>query len=223
MTHCPNGHESDAGDFCSVCGAEIAGQLAQTVSLPSPAATYLGGCPVCGTARETLQHVFCEVCGYNFRTRAADIPRPDPTTGPGPALEVAKKPLADAPSPPVSTVRWDVVVTVDPNLYGVPNPDAPTGHPAQTFTLFEAGCIVGRGGGGVRPQVPIAHDPGVSRRHAMFVRQPDGSLTVRDLCSSNGTQLNGKDLVTGVDALVRDQDVVAIGAWSRITVCEVRI
>ena len=198
MPRCPNGHESDAADFCSVCGAEMVGMV--TAPLPVPAV-----CPVCTTPRDSAAQAVCEVCGYDFRTGRSGIPRP----------------AAAGPAPSVGT-RWDVVVEVDANLYGKPSPEAPVGHPPQTFTLFETESLVGRAAPGVRAHVPLSHDPGVSRRHAVFVRQPDGGLVVRDLNSANGTQLNGQELLAGVDNPVRDGDVLAVGAWTRITVREVR-
>jgi len=196
MPMCPNGHDSAAADFCSVCGAEIGGAAAPPAA---PAGRVV--CPVCATPRESPLHAFCEVCGYNFRTGAAGVP------------PAAEKPAA---------ARWDVVVEVDANLYGETQPKAPVGHPAQTFTLFDPESLVGRPAPGVRVQVPVAHDPGVSRRQALLIRRPDGSLVVRDLGSANGTQLNGRDLLAGVDEPVKDGDVLAVGAWTRVTVREVR-
>src|SRR5436190_393690 len=119
MPRCPNGHESDAADFCSVCGAEMVGMV--TAPLPVPAV-----CPVCTTPRDSMAQAVCEVCGYNFRTGGSGIPR------------------------------------------------------------------------------------------------PDGGLVVRDLGSANGTQLNGQELLAGVDNPVHDGDVLAVGAWTKITVREVR-
>src|SRR5207248_7646120 len=129
---------------------------------------------------------FCEACGHNYRTSA--------------------HPGAPSPAKDKATVRWDVVVRVDANLDGQTNPDAPVHQPAQTFTLFEAENMIGREGTGIRLQVPIRNDNGVSRRHALLIRQPDGGLIVRDLNSANGTQVNGKDVVAGVDVPLHDGD-----------------
>jgi pSer/pThr/pTyr-binding forkhead associated (FHA) protein len=60
----------------------------------------------------------------------------------------------------------------------------------------EAGCAV---------RIPSAE---VSRRHCVL-RKQDGYLTVEDLKSSNGTQLNGED-VTGVQ-VVRPGDRLRVG------------
>jgi hypothetical protein len=212
MPTCPNGHDSSAADFCSVCGAEIGAAAAPVVT---PVGRVV--CPVCTTPRESPLHAFCEVCGYNYRTGEAGIPQ---VADPLPAA-----PAAPATAPPAAkpaAVRWDVVVEVDANLYGEPHPDAPVGHPAQTFTLFDPEGLIGRPASGVRVQVPVGHDPGVSRRQAILVRRPDGGLAVRDLGSANGTQLNGRELLAGVDEPLKDGDVLAVGAWTRITIREVR-
>jgi hypothetical protein len=111
-----------------------------------------------------------------------------------------------------------LTVEVDAQLYGTPNPDAPVGQPVQTFTLFDDESLLGRGGTEVRVQIPIHGDSGVSRRQVLFSQRADGTLTIRDVGSANGTQLNGKELVAGVETPVADGDVVAVGAWTRITV-----
>ncbi len=58
-------------------------------------------------------------------------------------------------------------MTVDANLYGTPNPDAPAGQPPQKFRLFDRETMIGRAGTEVRVHVPIQGDPGVSRRQAL--------------------------------------------------------
>jgi hypothetical protein len=115
-----------------------------------------------------------------------------------------------------------LTVEVDAKLYGTPNPDAPLGQPLQTFTLFDDESLLGRGGTDVRVQIPIRGDSGVSRRQALFVRRADGSLVIRDVGSANGTQLNGEELVAGVETPVADGDVISVGGWTRITVRALR-
>jgi hypothetical protein len=210
MTHrCPQGHPSATPDFCSVCGTEIG----QAVAAPAPPPAPAGACPHCDTPRAGPTQLFCEGCGYNFRSGA-------PGEGHGVSSPPAPATLAAPAETPAGAprVRWDVLVRVDANLYGTPNPDAPADQPSQTFTLFEEENLIGRGGGGIRAHVPIRNDPGVSRRQALLLRQPDGTLLLRDLNSANGTQLNGQELLPGADAPVKDGDTVAIGAWTRLAV-----
>jgi hypothetical protein len=213
---CPQNHRSETADFCSVCGAELA------AAAPGPVAPTAGACPQCATVPDSPRQVFCEVCGYNYRTGTSGIP-PAPARSVPPAAEPPPAPPAPvAAAPPAESVRWEVTVEVDPKLYGTVNPDAPAGQPIQTFTLFDVESLLGRGGTDVRVQIPVRGDVGISRRQALLVRRADGTLTVRDVGSANGTQLNGKELVAGVDTPVTDGDAIAVGAWTRVTVHMVR-
>lgn len=72
---CPNGHTSQAEDFCDTCGAKIdPGQQ------PPPSGEAEGGsvapvdqtCPNCQTSN-AVDALFCEACGYDFTTGA--LPR----------------------------------------------------------------------------------------------------------------------------------------------------
>jgi pSer/pThr/pTyr-binding forkhead associated (FHA) protein len=110
-----------------------------------------------------------------------------------------------------------VVVLVDASLSEEARDQAPVGQPPQTFPLSAEENLVGREGSGVKAHVPV-HDVGVSRRHALLIRRPDGGLLLRDLGSSNGTRLNGTDLSAEADVPVRDGDSILVGAWTRIAV-----
>jgi FHA domain len=234
---CPQNHQSESPDFCSVCGVEIPADPAKaaapaTAAVPSVAATG-ERCPDCGTLCEAPEQVYCEVCGFNFRTRTSGVPPLGGPIAPAPVTEAPRAPAPSDPPPEASgngpepspsppgqdspVVRWDVLVEVDDSLYGTKNPDAPVHQPTRTFTLFDDESLIGRAGTEVRVQVPIAGDHGVSRRQALLVRRPDGGLLLRDLGSTNGTQVNGIDVVPGVDVPVGDGDRIAIGAWTRIT------
>jgi hypothetical protein len=203
MFTCPENHCSETPDFCSVCGAEMAARPAASAPDGPDGAEK---CPTCDAPRVGTQ-VFCEACGYNFRTGA-----------PGAAAPARAPSRRAAPRGRPRDVRWDVVVRVDARLYGKANPDAPVAQPTQTFTLFETENLIGRQDEGIRAQVPIRNDPSVSRRQALLIRTPEGGLLVRDLGSANGTQLNGEELVPGVDRPVRDGDAIAVGAWTHIAV-----
>ena len=202
MFRCSNNHDSQTGDFCSVCGAELKPPVAAAMAVEAPAAPA-EQCPDCGAVREFRSQAFCEACGHNFRTGAAGVVPPPP-------------PVAAA------AVRWEVTARADATLRGTVNPDAPAAAPPRTFTLFDEQTLVGRPAAGVRTPVPVAGDAGVSRRHAVLVRHGDGSLSVRDLGSANGTAVNGQDITPGVDVTLTDGDRVAIGAWTVLTVKAVR-
>ncbi|MFR9674826.1 FHA domain-containing protein [Streptomyces sp. TR06-5] len=62
-------------------------------------------------------------------------------------------------------------------------------------------------------------DPGVSHQHALLVAQPDGSWSVVDQNSTNGTTVNGGEdpIQPFVPVPLRDGDQVHVGAWTTIT------
>ncbi|MBV8611677.1 MAG: FHA domain-containing protein [Singulisphaera sp.] len=242
MYTCPQNHQSESPDFCSVCGIEISGAgagvgaAAPSSGAPPPVAASGERCPDCGTPREGPGQIFCEICGHNFRTGASGVPTLDGPAAPAseptaprepdssapPPTAVAEEPTPMPPGQGLPVVRWDLIVEVDDSLYGTTNPDAPLDQPTQTFTLFADESLIGRSGTEVRVQIPIVNDHGVSRRHALLVRRPDGGLVVRDLGSTNGTQVNGVDILPGADVPVEDGDRIAIGAWTRIILRAVR-
>jgi hypothetical protein len=216
---CPAGHASDESDYCSVCGAPIpasaiAAGTPRNTPVPRPASSA-GGCPVCGEPR-TGDDRFCEVCRYDFVARA---PGPAPAAAPAPA-PVAVPAAAPAPAPAPSAAQWSLVVTIDATLDVDPDPAAPppTGEPERVFPIELAEMLVGRRDDkqNIRPAIPL-HDPGASRRHAKFLLGADGKVSLHDLASTNGTQLNGADVVSGSITPLKDGDQVTLGRWTRIT------
>ena len=219
---CPNGHQSADAEWCDTCGAKI-GVVASQVppSVPpaspgAPASVSPALCPHCSELNPA-DALFCEVCGFDF------------TTGQVPPAPAAAEPIAV----PVtgSSVGWIAVVDVDPEWYALKGaladqPCPPTS--SSTVPLANHTALIGRTSTsrGVRPEISLDADTGVSRRHAQFVRDGD-SLTVVDLSSTNGTYVVpfGEEpdadtpvLVAGVPVDLHDGDRVYVGAWSRLTV-----
>jgi predicted component of type VI protein secretion system len=62
-------------------------------------------------------------------------------------------------------------------------------------------------------------DPGVSHLHALLIAQSDGSWSIVDLDSANGSLVNDdtNPLRPNVPRALADGDRVYIGAWTRIT------
>ncbi len=65
--------------------------------------------------------------------------------------------------------------------------------------------------------VAIPGDPYVSRRHAEII-DLGGAWGIRDLGSTNGTKLNGLAMVGAEVKLIKANDVIELGCFSRITV-----
>ncbi|NQX15355.1 FHA domain-containing protein [Rathayibacter sp. VKM Ac-2857] len=135
---CPEGHTSESGDYCDVCGAPIA---PAAPSAPAPRAadpttaipTGPAVCPNCSYPNEAGA-LFCENCGYDFTT--GSLPEADPFTESGavrapgevggsatpagdPAAHLGEAPAPTAPSAPPALVReeeagFDVPVATAP-------------------------------------------------------------------------------------------------------------
>ncbi len=210
---CPDGHPSDESDYCSVCGAASGAAAALPTPTPPravPAAPRAQACPVCGEGRSPGAR-FCEVCRYDFVAGAA---------GPPPKSVPAAPPsTASAASPVVATsVRWQLVLTIDPALDTEPDPSVPPPvEPERLFPVDLPEMLVGRRDDrqNIRPAVPL-HDPGASRRHARFLLGADGAVSLHDLASTNGTKLNGTDVVSGSVVRLHAGDEVTLGRWTRI-------
>ena len=245
---CPDGHTSQSGDYCDVCGLPIqaAGSPAGAPApspppLPPPAdpgggsgaaappesalsldtpGTATRTCPNCSTDNPA-DALFCENCGYDFTT--GQLPRPlAPPSDPGNAQDVPPPAAADG------TVEWVAEVWIDPDWYnaqGVTDPLPSAGAPA-VVPLAERTVLVGRTSTSrnIHPQIDCSADSGVSRRHAQL--STDGQRWwVEDLQSSNGTYVGGagEPLPTtpvppGQRVELADDDRVYVGAWTRIVV-----
>lgn len=215
---CSAGHASDELDYCSVCGVAMPTAAASRASDPlaaGPGAKASGpACPACGEPRADIDARFCEVCRFDFIKRApgpapvasrASAPSPSPSPSPAPVLAA---PIA----------QWEIVLTIDPSLDDEPDPSAPPpSDPERIFPVEVAEMLVGRRDDkqNIRPAVPL-NDPGASRRHAKFLRNADGSVSLQDLASMNGTKLNGVDVVSGSLRGLKQGDEVTLGRWSRM-------
>ncbi|POM24497.1 FHA domain protein [Actinomadura rubteroloni] len=194
MAVCPAGHTSAAADYCDVCG-ELIGA--------APARAPV--CPDCGTPGVDR---FCEACGYDFATgRGA----------------------------PTRTAGWVAVVAADPAYFATvragDGPDTgglafPSHAPERTIPLTGPEVRIGRRGGSDTPEIDLREppgDPGVSRRHAVLLARP-GGWTLVDRGSTNRTCVNGSadPVPFHAEVPVGDGDRIHVGAWTTITLREIR-
>jgi hypothetical protein len=75
---------------------------------------------------------------------------------------------------------------------------------------------------GEAPDIDLSRspeDPGVSHQHAVLVQQPDGTWSVVDQNSTNGTTVNlGDDTIPPYTPIpLAEGDRVHVGAWTTIT------
>ena len=229
MATCASGHDSASDDFCDVCGIRIG---AATEFPPSPAVALPDGgatatmpapaeaCPQCGAAR-TGQ--FCESCGHDFT----------PATSGSLGSPSGLSPVAPSPAatPPV-TATWTAVVTADrvyfDRVVATVGADAselsfPAYCPERRFPLSGTEVRVGRRSvsRGIHPEIDLTGppaDPGVSRLHALLVAGPDGTWSVVDPGSENGTLLNGNTIPANQAVALHDGDRIHLGAWTALTI-----
>lgn len=236
MATCPQGHTSSDDEFCDVCGREIGGAAVAaapdapaTAEAPLPAAGST--CQACGAS---LAGRFCEECGHDSLS-AAPVKPPAPTPAPAPAA--APTVVAEAPPVPADRVpeeaTWTATVTADrayfDSVMAVDGPDAsgiafPPYCPDRHFPLAGKEISIGRQSRsrGIQPDIDLLgppEDPGVSHLHALLIAQADGSWSIVDLDSANGTLVNDEQnpLRPNVPRPLADGDRVYIGAWTRIT------
>jgi pSer/pThr/pTyr-binding forkhead associated (FHA) protein len=111
-------------------------------------------------------------------------------------------------------------VVVDPSLRDPDGPEAPTNVAPVTIALDKQVNLIGRRSEkrAILPEVSLDVDDAVSHRHALLTVGDDGSLTLRDIGSSNGTRLNSADVHPLVDTVLHDGDQITLGRWTRLTV-----
>ena len=71
------------------------------------------------------------------------------------------------------------------------------------------------------PEIDLADqpvDPGISRLHAVLPPAPDGTWSILDPGSANGTLVNGREMAIGEMVTLHEGDRINLGAWTVITV-----
>jgi pSer/pThr/pTyr-binding forkhead associated (FHA) protein len=123
------------------------------------------------------------------------------------------------------------VVTADRDYFETvlraSGPDAgiefPAYCPERRFSLTGREVRIGRRSAsrGLNPEIDLTGppaDPGVSRLHAVLIAEEDGTWSVIDPGSANGTLLNGGELTAGQPVPLREGDRVNLGAWTLLVI-----
>jgi len=163
------------------------------------------------------------------------------------AVDVLESPFAPAPSPPQRTpapsapptapipsltgVTWTVLVASDRVYYdkmqtarglntGV---EFPAHTSERRIRLVGKQMRIGRRSPArdLVPEIDLADqpvDPGISRLHAVLTPAPDGTWSILDPGSANGTLVNGRELAIGEMVTLHEGDRINLGAWTVITV-----
>jgi hypothetical protein len=224
---CRNNHESTSTDFCSVCGIEMGGEAESAATVaPAPHDHHQETCPVCGSVKTDN---FCGECGYNFITKTGGIVEPppvQPTVLTAPAAAAAPASISpapiEAPPPPADIApapaaaeaeKLEVYLTVDTTVEGAPQ------TPLRIFPLESGDYPIGRSSLSrkIKPAIPADGDDGVSHKHAL-IREEGAGFAIMDLGSSNGTMLNGVEIIPNTVHILKKDDVISIGRWTRLTI-----
>lgn len=143
-----------------------------------------------------------------------------------------QEPLKAGVRPAVPGPAWTAVVTADRAYFDSVIAD---GHVEATSIEFPAHCPVRRFelsgpqmrigrrsvSRGLSPEIDLTGpplDPGVSHLHAVLVAAGDGTWSVEDRGSANGTQVNGDEIAAGVPVALHEGDRICLGAWTVLTV-----
>ena len=229
MTHAlPNGHQSEDPEWCDTCGARLGAAPtpapATTNSAdPAPAAAPRRRPSTARTAARRTKPERCSARAAGTTSRPARRRRRRSRPAPSRSEEPPAAPAAQG---------WVVVVEVDPAWYELKGQLAE--HPcppasSSTIALASSTALIGRTSQSrqLHPEITLDGDTGVSRRHAQLVYAADGSWTVVDLGSSNGTYVvpAGQDPSHDVEAIpvgiprpLADRDAIYLGAWTKLTV-----
>lgn len=225
---CPKGHSSTEADYCSECGTKIQGVLDTEADLVPSSLVPISAivCPDCSTPHESSSGKFCEICGYNFVTGAhgevpgleeVETPTPiaiAPSLGEGEPTVKQPQSLSSGSRLPVV---WELHITIDPALALPESPPAPN-QALMTVSLQQPVNLIGRTSTqrAIAPEVALDFDSAVSHRHALLTQQADGTWSLRDIGSSNGTFVNGQEIAAMVDVPLHDGDEFTLGHWTRI-------
>ncbi len=182
--------------------------------------------------------LFCESCGYDFVTgsvpESSDLP---PLLAPDAQSGATQAPSETAPPPslvaeaPGGIPRVLIAVSADADYFAamvtegeVPLPDPLP--PDQELELFGSELHIGRTSESraVHPNVDVealTGDPAVSTRHAVLRVSTNGTITITDVGSTNGTFVGGFDgdpITQGIPVELVDDRVVYLGAWTRLAI-----
>jgi len=126
-----------------------------------------------------------------------------------------------------------VKISVDADFFAASVGDAeltlPDPLPAvQIVPLAGIRILIGRQSTsrGIFPEIDVqalTDDPAVSSRHAMLERDVEGSWTLTDLGSTNGTFLTaaaGEEVASGTALLITAGTSIFLGAWTRIELAD---
>ena len=133
------------------------------------------------------------------------------------------------PSRSAAGGTWSAVVSADHGYYESVKAENeqetaainfPQSYAHRRIQLAGATMSIGRRSRSrhIEPDIDLTGDPGVSRLHAVLTAAPDGTWSITDQDSPNGTQVNGREIPARETVPLRPGDYINVGVWTRITV-----
>ena len=180
----------------------------------------------CPSGHKSAHDDFCDVCGFAI----------GPIDARGTAPATVSRPVIPAPQTPRPSMpgaaAWTALVSADRAYYdsvqatsgpGASGISFPVSCPQRRFRLAGAEVRVGRfsADSGIDPEIDLTGppaDPGVSRLHAVLLRGQNGSWSVVDPGSANGTLVNGSEIARDQIVPLRDGDRIHLGAWTELLI-----
>lgn len=218
------------GTFCESCGYDFqTGQLPAAPTVAPAAAPDPAGAPPSPPASSASAASSAAAPSAPSAASSPASAAPQASgTSPADAGSTAGAPVYGASA--ASSGAWWATVEADRSYYDrfsaggpVDYPDQPP--PPQSIPLLSATVSVGRRSRsrGTSPEIDLSgppEDPAVSHKHASLVRQPDGSFSLVDNGSTNGTRLNDEEdpIEVNVARPLKSGDRIYVGAWSRVTI-----
>jgi hypothetical protein len=219
---CPRCGTARTGQFCEDCGFNFAdGGGAYVPPTPPPAPTAYQRPVTPASAPPVSPPPSAAPSGTGPSGATGTVPGPG--TGPGDVM-------GNGSSRPAGS--WSAVVTADRDYFDAVRAasgddaegiDFPAYCPERRFRLSGGEVRIGRHSAsrGIEPEIDLTgppSDPGISRLHAVLIAAPDGSWSVLDPGSANGTLLNGAELRQDDPVPLHDGDRINLGAWTVVTV-----
>ncbi|MCP3989169.1 MAG: FHA domain-containing protein [Actinomycetia bacterium] len=199
-------------------------------------------CENCGV-NHGPDDIFCENCGYDFIT--GSLPGPNEQFSPPAAAQSPEERFGGAlfPDPPAVpgapasaralteqvTISVRVEISADQAYYASVVAEGELSFPQSIpppvhVDLVGTEIHIGRASDSraIHPDIDVADltgDPAVSSRHAVVRGTADGTMTVTDVGSTNGTYVNsfsGSSIGVGQPIVIGPGVDVYVGAWTRL-------
>lgn len=207
---CPScGNQNEPGaTFCDQCGTSLGGVAASVAPAIMPSSPMpSGGGNICPSCQSPVipGEMFCDNCGAQLSGAApvaAPMPNVQPAYVPPPQPSYSPPTPSYQPPPPQQAMPGQLIAAngqsyplAGKSVYVIGREDAVSGIYPDVDTTTSGG-----------------EQSGVSRRHAE-IHQNGMQWSIRDLNSTNGTQVNNQKLPAGGQQPLNRGDQIRLGSW----------